>query len=204
MRYFYDNSTNNPANPSDPPRPVSYGLSSTNEMAELWMIFRLESVEDRALLNEAVLPKLASEIITYSRKLLENDPSNADLWLRIGSAAYALNQMDRAIDALQRAIQFDPRLDEAHYFMGLIAYDSREFGRAQSEFQEAIAINRRNFKAHGYLGLTHLHQGNYDQSEASLLEALSINPEDRVAASNLELLRAVRTGKTPLASPNGE
>ena len=37
MHYIYDNSTNNVRNPSQPPRRVKYGLSSTDEMAELWV-----------------------------------------------------------------------------------------------------------------------------------------------------------------------
>ncbi|NJO56808.1 MAG: hypothetical protein HC834_11355, partial [Rhodospirillales bacterium] len=66
MRFFYDNSTNNPANPSTPPRATDYGLSSTDEMAELWMIFRLKSEADRMKLNQAVVPVLAADVITYS------------------------------------------------------------------------------------------------------------------------------------------
>lgn len=194
MRFFYDNSTNNPVNPFNPPQPVSYGLNSTDEMAELWMIFRLKTAEDRLQLNHAVLPKMAAEVITYNRKLLDKDPANARAWLRMGSAFYALGQNEQALEVLRRALQFDPQLDEAQYYLGLIAYDARDFGRAQAAFEAAITINRLNYKAHGYLGLVFLNLQDFPKSEASLLEALRIMPDDQVAQSNLRLLREVKSG----------
>ncbi len=195
MRYFYDNSTNNPVNPFHPPRPVSYGLNSTDEMAELWMIFRLKSAEDRLQLNHAVLPKLAAEVITYNRKLLDKDPGNARAWLRVGTALYALGHHEKAAEAMRRALQFDQQLDEAQYYLGLIAYDAREFTRAKTSFEAAITINRLNYKAHGYLGLVCLHLQDFEKSESSFLEALRIMPDDQVAQSNLQLLRDMKSGK---------
>lgn len=197
MRFFYDNSTNNPVNPFNPPQPVSYGLSSTDEMAELWMIFRLKSAEDQVRLSRAVLPKLAAEVVTYNQKLLEKDPANARSWLQIGSARYALGQIDPSVDALRRALLHDPSLDEAHYYLGLIAHDARDFTRALGSFQTAVALNPQNFKAHGYLGLVLLHLGDLENSEASLREALRIKPDDPVTQNNLELLQRLRNSQTP-------
>lgn len=197
LRFFYDNSTNNPVNPFNPPQPVSYGLNSTDEMAELWMIFRLKSVADQRQLSMAVMPKLAGEVITYNLKLLEQDPANARSWLQVGNASYALGQHAQAVDALRRALQFDPQLDEAQYYLGLVAFDQRDFPRAQQAFEAAVAINRSNHKAHGYLGLVFLHLDDLPKSESSLIEALRINPEDQVARNNLEYLRQVRDGRLP-------
>ncbi len=201
MRFRYDNSTNNPVNPFNPPRPVSYGLNSSDEMAEMWMIFRLKSAADRMQLNEAVLPKLAAEVITYNRKLLEKDPSNARAWLRVGTALYALGHNEKSMEALRRALQFDQRLDEAQYFLGLIAYDARDFAHAQAAFEAAISINRLNYKAHGYLGLVFLNLQDFAKSESSLLEALRIMPDDPVTQSNLKLVRDVKSGKVPGGPP---
>jgi tetratricopeptide (TPR) repeat protein/mono/diheme cytochrome c family protein len=202
MRFFYDNSTNNPANPANPPRPVSYGLSSTDEMAELWLIFRLKSPADRAAFNRAVVPKMAREVVTYSQKLLEKDPANAQAWLRMGTAFYVLGQAERALDGLRRALQFDARLDEAHYYLGLVAYDSGNFTKAREEFGSAVQINRQNYKAHGYLGLVYLRLGDFQKSEASLTEALSVNPDDQIARNNLQLLNEVKAGHSPGTPPN--
>jgi Flp pilus assembly protein TadD len=201
MRFFYDNSTNNPVNPFNPPQPVSYGLNSTDEMAELWLIFRLKSVADRQQLNDTVVPRLAGEVITYNLKLLEQDPSNARSWLQIGTASYALGQNEQAVEVLRRALQFDPRLDEAQYYLGLVAYDRRDFTRAQGAFEAAVAINRENYKAHGYLGLVFLNLGDLPKAESSLIEALRIKPDDAVALANLRVVRNLRSGGSPGSAP---
>jgi mono/diheme cytochrome c family protein len=203
MRFFYDNSTNNPVNPFNPPQPVSYGLNSTDEMAELWMIFRLRSAEDQVRLSRAVLPKLAAEVVTYNLKLLEKDPENARSWLQVGTARYALGQFEASAEALRRALLHDSGLDEAHYYLGLIAYDVRDYPRALNSFQTAVGLNPGHYKAHGYLGLTFLSLGDFDRSEASLREALRIQPDDPVTLKNLELLHRVRSGQTtvPAVTP---
>jgi tetratricopeptide (TPR) repeat protein len=162
-------------------------------MAEFWMIFRLKSAEDRLKLNQAVLPDLAADVITYNRKLLEKDPANGRAWMGIGNALYALGQNERALDAFRRALQFDAKLDDAHYYLGLIGYDARDFERARAEFESAIAINRMNYKAHGYLGLVYLNLRDFEKAESSLLEALRVNPDDQVAQNNLELVRNARS-----------
>lgn len=196
MRFFYDNSTNNLANPSSPPQPVSYGLYTTNEMAELWMIFRLKSEDDRRTLGRAVLPKVANDVITYSQKLLEKYPTDAGSWLQIGKAQYMLGQHQPAYRALTQALQNDPSLDEAHYFIGLIAYDAHDLARAEKELKAAITLNPESYKAYGYLGLTYLASGDYAKSEMNLLQALHINPNDTVAQKNLQLLRSVKDGQS--------
>lgn len=192
MRFFYDNSTNNLANPTTPPQPVTYGLYTTNEMAELWMIFRLKSEQDWAVMNRAVVPKVATEVVKYSQILLRRDPSDAGSWLQMGTGYYALGQSKKAVESLRRALQFDPTLDEAHYYLGLVAYDAHDFAHAEAALKAAVAINPRNYKAHGYLGLVYLNTGDYAKSEASLREALRINPDDTVAQRNLQLLQRVR------------
>jgi len=46
MRYVYDNSANNPHNPSNPPKRVTYGEQTTNEMALLFLQVVLPRPED--------------------------------------------------------------------------------------------------------------------------------------------------------------
>ncbi|HAV64070.1 MAG TPA: hypothetical protein DCY13_17100 [Verrucomicrobiales bacterium] len=195
MRYFYDNSTNNPANPVDPPQPVTYGLYSTNEMAELWLIFRLKSEADHIEFNRAALPKVASDVVTYNLRALERNPADANAWLRKGTAHYALGQQEAAFESLNRALQFDPALDEAHYYLGLLAFDQQNLAQAQAAFVRAVQLNPQNYKAHGYLGLVYMNTGDLTGAEVSLLEALQANPNDEVARENLQVLNRLKQGR---------
>jgi len=46
MRYVYDNSASNPHNPSNPPKRVTFGEQTTNEMALLFLQVVLPSADD--------------------------------------------------------------------------------------------------------------------------------------------------------------
>src|SRR5262249_11954758 len=46
MNFTYDNSAENPRNPSHPPQRVRYGLQSTDEMAECWLLALPRSSND--------------------------------------------------------------------------------------------------------------------------------------------------------------
>ncbi|MEM7392103.1 MAG: alkyl hydroperoxide reductase, partial [Verrucomicrobiota bacterium] len=43
---LYDNSENNPSNPNSPPKPVSYGDGTLDEMMFCFFLFSAENVED--------------------------------------------------------------------------------------------------------------------------------------------------------------
>jgi len=189
MRYFYDNSTNNAANPSSPPEPVTYGLQSVNEMAELWMIFRMKSEEDRLAMNLALLPKTALEVITYNNVLLKTEPNNAMAWLRKATGHLSLGQLEQGAEDLLRALQIDSQLDEAHYYLGLIAFQRGVLELALEEFGKATALNPDNYMAHGYRGLVYLRQDDTQNAEISFMEALRANPADTVAKRNLDRIR---------------
>ena len=46
MRMTYDNSAANPRNPNQPPKRVTYGLQTSDEMGELWMQVALKDELD--------------------------------------------------------------------------------------------------------------------------------------------------------------
>ena len=79
MEYTYDNSAENPHNPHRPPRRVTYGQRSTEEMAELWLQVVPRNAADRARLARAVYEKVTGEEIIGLEKRLEVDPDNAAL-----------------------------------------------------------------------------------------------------------------------------
>lgn len=65
MRYTYDNSADNPQNPSDPPVRVTYGSSSTDEMADLFIQVVPENTADRNTLIRNLAWKYEREAAEY-------------------------------------------------------------------------------------------------------------------------------------------
>jgi hypothetical protein len=195
MDFSYDNSTNNPANPNQPPRPVSYGVNSSDEMAELWLQVLPRNTNDAALLEKDYQPLVFNNTISYNQYLLRSDPNNAKAYTELGKACLFLGRRDEAAQHLRRAIELRPAEDEPHYFLGLLYRISNRVAEAKTEFQAALAANPNHFKAHGNLGLIHLNEGNLADAALHLESAVRINPDDEVARGGLELLSRTRGKK---------
>ncbi len=65
MRYGYDNSAGNPQNPNRPPKRVTYGSNSTDEMGDLILQVLPRTPEDRDLLERDLAWKYAAQDATW-------------------------------------------------------------------------------------------------------------------------------------------
>src|SRR4029077_9851538 len=70
MRYVYDNSSENLANPNDPPRRVAAGNRSSDEMAHLWL-----QVLPHASINADFDPRMLLQE-SMARHNLEKNPAD--------------------------------------------------------------------------------------------------------------------------------
>jgi tetratricopeptide (TPR) repeat protein len=61
MRYVYDNSAGNPRNPNRPPRRVTYGPNSTDEMGDLIIQVVARTAQDRRILERSLSWKYQSQ-----------------------------------------------------------------------------------------------------------------------------------------------
>src|SRR6185436_21087587 len=86
MRYTYDNSTNNIRNPNVPPKPVTYGLQSSDEMAELWFQVLARDDAELSRLDQDYENKLARAFLDHDEFLLRKDPNDPDAHEDIGMA----------------------------------------------------------------------------------------------------------------------
>jgi len=86
MRYTYDNSTGNPQNPNHPPKRVTYGPNSTDEMCDFVLQVVPAHPADLALLNRELAWKYTAddeawyaqrELAAGQLSALEDDPAGA-------------------------------------------------------------------------------------------------------------------------------
>jgi hypothetical protein len=195
MQYTYDNSTNNVRNPNHPPKPVQYGVQTTDEMAELWIQLQLRGAEDLPGIEQALLEKIASQNIAYSQYRLRLNPNDAEAHVRLGEALLATGRKAEAFDHFQKAVLASPNYDEPHYQLGLMFRVEKQLDRARQEFETTIRLNPKNSRAHGNLGFIFASLGNLDQAVYHLQSAVNLNPNDTLASSTLaEILRAKATG----------
>lgn len=102
LRYTYDNSPANPANPHDPPRRVRFGPESTDEMAELIVQVRTRREEDREVLEQAVR-------WMYFAKEAQR---RARIEVLRGDSLASADRLDDALDAYRGALRIssDPAI----------------------------------------------------------------------------------------------
>ena len=194
MRFTYDNSTNNPHNPHEPPVRVRYGVETTDEMAELWLQTMPRNSAELPRLREEVEKQTFDYAISFAEYRLRQDPKDAKAHLKYAQALLAKGRRRDAVSHLVTAVQVDPGADEPRYFLGVIARMENQPETALRHFQEAGRLNPKNEKAFGNLGLLYLEKGNLAEAEKNFAHALEIDPEDAIAHDGLGVIYA-RQGK---------
>jgi hypothetical protein len=195
MRFTYDNSTNNVRNPNQPPKRVTYGPQSSDEMAELWFQLLPRRGSDLATLASAYQAKMMRTFVAREEYLLSLNPADAKAHLNLGSLLLGQNRAQEAQPHLRKACELNPSDDQAHYWLGLFFRRQDRLAEARSEFETALLLNPRNYKAHGNLGLVAAAQGDRATAESHLREALRINPEDTLARQSLEELLQIEKSR---------
>src|SRR5262245_35201040 len=79
MRYRYDNSADNPANPTQPPGRVLWGQRSAEEMGDLWIQVLARTDEDLLTLNKDFRPKAVREDLVGYESLIRRSPLDVGL-----------------------------------------------------------------------------------------------------------------------------
>ena len=94
MRWLYDNSTDNPSNPNDPPRRVVYGSLSSDEMSDLVLQVLPRNKEDLDILNRDLAWKYETRDVLY---LARRERSTGDELAAMGSFKEAIEHYQQAL-----------------------------------------------------------------------------------------------------------
>jgi Tfp pilus assembly protein PilF/mono/diheme cytochrome c family protein len=217
LRYTYDNSDQNPLNPSHPPVRVQGGNRSVDEMCHLWLQvlpvnFDPAKGDPRMALQEAL-----------ARHNVEKNPGDFEAHYNLGSMLQARDDLDEAIREYQQAVNLRPddatgnnalgaallaqgnpargaeflrkaiqvRTDyfDAHYNLAFALAGQNDFAGATKEFQLALQLRPDDAGAEANLGVALAQMGRYGEAKAHLERALEIDPEQSLAKENLEALK---------------
>ncbi|HSC45630.1 MAG TPA: tetratricopeptide repeat protein, partial [Candidatus Acidoferrum sp.] len=216
MRYTYDNSSNNIANPNNPPRRVLAGNRAVDEMAHLWLqVLPLAqpagSSDPRMVLQESLARHhiamntadfeahynlaamlqargLASESVEHYQAALKLRPNDATVENALGSALLAGGNLAEAARHLYAATVARPDYFDAHYNLGIVLASAGQFARAAQEFAEAARLKPEDANAQANLGAAFAELGDNSQAIAHLQRALQLDPANKLAKENLAAL----------------
>jgi len=196
MRYTYDNSTNNIRNPNVPPKAVTYGLQSSDEMAELWFQVLARGDAELSRLDRDYENKIARAFLDHDEFLLRKDPSDPDAHEDIGMSLMGQGRWAEAEQHFRKAIEVRPGFAKAHYDLGIVLRRLNRLAEARTELESALRLNPDDFKAHGNLGFIALQEGDPSAARSHFETALRLNPGDDMARAGLgDVTNALRRNK---------
>jgi tetratricopeptide (TPR) repeat protein len=185
MRFTFDNSTNNVRNPNHPPKPVTYGPQSSDEMAELWFQLLPRNRADRELLSRDVQMKKTRLFIEADEYALRKNPNDARAHDDLATMLVAQGRLREAEEHFRSAIQVEPDFALAHYDYGVLLRQQTRLAEAQVEFETVLRLNPKDSQAHGNLGAICLQQGDLAAARTHFEAALRLNPDDALARAGL-------------------
>jgi Tfp pilus assembly protein PilF len=222
MRYRYDNSNDNIANPNNPPERVRAGNRAVDEMAHLWLQVLPASAPDdardpRMILQEALARHhiennpadfeahynlaamleargVPEEAARQYQQALALRPGDATVENALGVALLSSGRLREAAQHLYAATSARPDYFDAHYNLGIALASAGAFRRAAEEFAEAARLKPDDAGAEANLGAALAELGDNDKAIAHFERALKLDPGNKLARENLD---AVRKGPSP-------
>lgn len=208
MRWTFDNSPENPHQVNDPPRRVTAGNRSSDEMAHLQFQMRVRTPTDRAMLqgahyshmlvkspdNAPLLYAIGGTLRDQGRfaeaaaryeAALAIEPEYVSARINLGAVLMALGRADDAVAQLRAAARLDPQAAGAHYNLGLVFGARGQLDAAARHYRDAIAAAPEYAEAHNNLGQVLATQGRLAEAAAHLRQALRLLPGAAEIHNNL-------------------
>ena len=213
MRYIYDNSQANIANPFHPPQRIQGGNRTTDEMAHLWLQVlprkdATKATDARMILQEAIARHDVTrdpsdfpaqynlgamlqargetrEALLHYQAAVALRPADAIANNALGGALLSLGQATEAIPPLLLAIKGKGSYFAANYNLGNAYASLGQFDAALVYFQEAVLLKPGDSMAEANLGAALAETRQFDKSKTHLERALKLDPQNSLAHDNL-------------------
>jgi tetratricopeptide (TPR) repeat protein len=185
VRFTYDNSADNPRNPSSPPRRVIYGPGSMDEMAELWLQVVPRDSADFLILSSDFAGKDRRDRVAGWTKTLELDPEDALAHSSLGAVYQAQDELDPAEHHYRAALRSEPRLVPARYNLALLLESLGRLEEAMSEYRETIRVDPDHVDARNNLGTLLATGSRLREAAAQFRAVIRLQPDHALAHNNL-------------------
>lgn len=185
MRFSYDNSAGNPRNPSQPPKRVTYGWNTFEEMGDLWFQVLAKDSAGRKTLARDFLRKERLAQLAGLQKQLEIDPDDLGKRNDLGYWNLQAGRLPEAVHAFERVVERDPDSVFAWHNLGLARNLQGETSRAVTAYRRAIAADPSHAPSHSDLAVVLADVGRTEEAERHLRHAIRARPRYVEAYGNL-------------------
>lgn len=177
MKYSYDNSAGNKNNPSQPPRRVTWGPQSHDEMGNLGVQVVTRSPADAAQLAASFARHAAQIDVAGGEALVKADPQSASHAAFLGISYVRTGRLGDAIPQLERSLRLEPRSATTQNYLAGALLASGDGRGALSHFRRATALAPQDAHLHFNLAKVLVGTGQLQEAFAEFTRALALNPE---------------------------
>jgi len=210
MEIVYDNSADNIRNPNHPPKRVTTGETSSDEMGNMTFevlphdargLVRLRVSNYERLLGGADTARnhynLANaladdgridEAIAHYRRAIAEDRALAPAHFNLGNLLMGKGDVDGAVDELRAAVKVKPDFASADVNLGHALEAKGRMAEALAAYREAAAVDSRSAVAFASLAAALAKEGKRDEAIARFGEALAIEPGNGAMRAALDAL----------------
>jgi Flp pilus assembly protein TadD len=188
MRFTYDNSAANEDNPHHPPRPVTGGQRSTDEMANLGVQVVTRSNQDRLALGRAIAAHEIAANVAGAEWLVRHNPEHAANRTFLGASYADAGRVEEAIAHLTHAVRLDPGSANAENELASALLKQNRRTEALVHFRRASALAPTDERFHFNLAKVLAEDGQRAEAATEFAKALSLNPDYSEAHNELGVL----------------
>ncbi len=192
MRYVYDNSSDNPHNPQQPPEHVHWGQRSRDEMGDLWVQVLTRSDRDRDALIASFRPKVLTEDAYGYESMIRSEPDVPELHDDVALIYLELGQIAKGVEHFQASATMRPDSAQVHFNLGTALTMAGRLDESIVEYRRAIALQADYGSAHNNLGNVLFSLGRRDEAIREFGEAVRLDPGNAQAHFSMGL--ALRSG----------
>ncbi|QWD63389.1 tetratricopeptide repeat protein [Polynucleobacter sp. MWH-UH2A] len=113
--------------------------------------------------------------LTLNQELAQLDSGNPAVENTVAGLHGALSRYDEEISWAKRALQSNPRYEQAYINWGNALLAQKQYAKAKERFSQALVINPQSAIAHYHLGLTLDWEGQLEQALVFYQKALSLD-----------------------------
>ena len=117
----------------------------------------------------------AEKALRLNQELAQLDPNNPAVENTVAGLQGTLGRYDEEIAWAKRALQSNPRYEQAYINWGNALLAQKQYAKAKERFSQALAINPQSAIAHYHLGLALDWEGQLEQALISYQKALSLD-----------------------------
>ena len=117
------------------------------------------------------------------------DPTNVEVWARLGMLYIHRKEYSKAIDTYEQAVRLDPQLAESFFNLGYLYAVTNNYLRAQEMYEQAVQLSPPFLdEALFNLAIVQDQVGKRQQSIKNLQRVIKINPKNKQAKQYLQKL----------------